>query len=102
MKESQPPKMEELLRKVSDRRLIRPAQIQAAVKDNGVAEKMAKNLKLRGVVQLGKDMVAYVEVGKFGVKSVHSGEKVLEFVVEDIQPGLVTLSLNGVNVVLRN
>ncbi len=96
------PDIKGLRRKISGRQLIRPAQIQAAVRDNGAADKMLKKLTLRGVVQLGKDMVAYVQVGKMGVKSVRRGDKLLELIVKDVEPGMVTLSLKGVNVVLRN
>ena len=89
-----------LLMKMAGRRLIRPGQVKAAVKDSGAAERLLKKLKLQGVVQTGADLVAYIRVDKEGTKSVREGQKVLDFVVARIEPGKVTLTLQGVEVVL--
>lgn len=82
------------------RALIRPAQVQAAVKDTGAAAQLAKRLKLQGVVALNGEYVAYVDVQEQGVKAVRVGEPLLDFVIKDVTPGKVTLSLEGVEVVL--
>ena len=94
--------LEGLLAKTAGRHLIKPTQVQAAVKDSGAAARLVKKLKLQGVVQLGADRLAYIQVEKQGTNAVRSGEKVLEFVVSKIEPGKVTLSLDGVDVELRH
>ncbi|MCY2926466.1 MAG: hypothetical protein NT031_13700 [Planctomycetota bacterium] len=76
--------LEALLERVATRELIRPAQHRAAVKDSGVAAQMAKALKLQ----------------KEGTVSVKKGQTVLKFLVKEIQSDRVTLSLEGVEVVL--
>ncbi len=80
--------------------LIKPAQIQAAVKDTGAAARLVRQLTLKGVVQIGGELVAYIEVKDQGVKSVNKGQKILEFVVKDMEPGKVVLDLDGVEVQL--
>ncbi len=92
--------LEPLVAKMAGRHLIKPSQVQAAVKDTGIAQRLAKKLKLQGVVQVGTDLIAYVSVEKQGTKTVRQGEKLLDFVVQKIEPGKVTLSLQGVQVVL--
>ena len=89
-----------LLARTAGRHLIRPAQVQPAVKDSGDAQRLLKRLKLQGVVEIGSDMTAYIQLDKKEVKSVARGEKVLGFDVESIEPGKVTLSLEGVRVYL--
>lgn len=89
-----------LLGRVAGACPIRPAQTVAAVKDDGAAARLLKKLKLQGVVQMGDAMVAYVQVEKEGVQTVRKGQTLLQFMVEDIEPGKVTLSLQGVVVVL--
>ncbi len=89
-----------LLMRMAGRPLIRPSQVQAAVKDTGAAQRLLKKLKLHGVVQVGSDLVAYVQVDTREVKTVRKGEKLLGFVVKVIEPGRITLSLDGVEVVL--
>ncbi len=91
-----------LFKKMAGRRLMRPSQIQAAVKDDGRAEKLLKALKLQGVVQLGTDYVAYVQIDKQGVRAIRSGETILGFSVENIEPGKVTLLLEGVQIFLSH
>jgi len=91
-----------LLVKMAGVRLIKPPQVQAAVKDTGAAAKLVKKLALQGVVRMGDELVAYISVVKEGVKTVRRGGHVLEFVVEDVAPGKVTLSLQGVQVVLEH
>jgi hypothetical protein len=94
--------LQPLLVKFAGRTLIRPAQVQAAVKTDGTAERLLKQLKLQGVVRIGDTSVAYIQVEKEGVKAVRAGDAVLEFVVESIEPKKVTLSLQGVKFTLGN
>jgi hypothetical protein len=94
------PDLKPLLARMAGTPLIKPAQVQAAVKDTGAAERLLKSLKLQGVVQMGPDLVAYIAVEKQGTKSVRRGEKVLDFVVKEIESGRVTLTLEGVEVIL--
>jgi hypothetical protein len=91
-----------VLTRLSSRRnpLISPPQAQAAVKDSGAAAKLAKKLKLQGIVQTGGDYVAYVQVDEQGLKTVRKGESLLDFVVLDVGPGKVLLALEGVEVAL--
>jgi hypothetical protein len=94
--------LQALLVRMAGHTLIRPAQVQAAVKTDGTAERLLKQLKLLGVVRIGDASVAYIQVEKEGVKAVRAGDAVLEFVVERVEPRKVTLSLNGVTVPLGN
>jgi len=96
------PELLSLMRQMAGRRLIKPAQIKAAVKDSGVAGRLAKKLKLQGIVQMGGKPIAYVKVEKQGVKSVRRGDKLLEFLVEKIEPDQVILNLDGVQIKLQN
>ncbi len=89
-----------LLEQIIERRLIKPAEIVAAVKDDGKAARLLKAIKLQGVVQMGTGYVAYVQIDKQGVKTVKSGDSLLSFSVEKVEPGKVTLTLEGVRVVL--
>ncbi len=91
-----------LLLKMAGRRLIRPAQIQAAVKDTGAAQRLLSKLKLQGVVQMGGDHVAYIQVADRGVQTVRVGSSVLDFMVEAVESGRVKLSLDGVEVELTH
>jgi len=96
------PALQPLLAKLGGSTLIRPAQMQAAVKNDGSAERLLKKLKLQGVVQMGEDLVAYIQVEKEGTKTLRKGQTVLDFVVEHIEGGKVTLSLQGVVVSLAH
>lgn len=96
------PELSPLMHQMAGRRLIKPAQIKAAIKDTGVAGRLAKKLKLQGIVQMGGKAVAYVKVEKQGVKSVRQGDKLLEFLVEKIEPGRVILDLDGIQIQLQN
>lgn len=87
-----------MLSKMAGKELIRPAQVQAAVKDSGAAKTLAKRLKLQGIVQIGDAYTAYVQVEKEGVKSVRKGDTILEFAVKKVEAGKVTLSLDNVEV----
>ncbi len=98
----EPRSLDLILGKITERRLIRASQLQAAVKDSGVAKQLAKKLKLQGVVQMGDYLVAYIQVDRGVVKSVRKNEKVLDMIVEQIEPDRVTLSLDGVEVVLTH
>ena len=91
-----------LLETMAGRRLIRPSQVQAAVKDKGVAARLVKKLKLQGVLRMGDTLVAYIAVKDQGVQTLREGEMILEFLVKSIEPGKVTLSLEGVEVVLSH
>jgi len=91
-----------LVGKMTGRRVLRPSQIQAAVKDDGRAERLAKALRLQGVVRMGQDYVAYVQIDRQGVKGIRRGETILGFAVEKVEPGKVTLSLKGVQVLLSH
>ena len=90
----------ELVLRMAGRRLLRPAQVKAAVKDTGTAARLARKLRLQGVVRMGDRLNAYVEIQNQGVRAVGEGDKVLDFVVKRIEPGKITLSLQGVEVVL--
>jgi hypothetical protein len=92
----------EVLEKLSARRtpLICPPQAQAAVKDSGAAARLAKKLKLQGIVQMGSDYVAYIQTDEGTVRTVRRGDTLLEFVVGDVTDASVTLSLEGVEVLL--
>jgi hypothetical protein len=94
--------LEPLLAKLAGMTLIRPAQVQAAVKSDGTAERLLKKLKLQGVVQVGNELVAYIQVDDGGkvVRSVRKGQTILDFNVDNVEAGKVTLSLQGVVVVL--
>jgi hypothetical protein len=94
------PDLQPLIVKLAGRTLIRPAQVQAAVKTDGTAERLLKLLKLQGIVRIGDTSVAYIQVEKEGVKTVREGETVLDFVVERIEPNKVVLNLQGVVVTL--
>lgn len=94
------PNLRPLLARVAGTPLIRPAQAVSAVKDDGTAARLVKRLKLQGITQLNGEMVAYVQVEKEGSKTVRRGDALLEFVVESVEEGRVTLSLRGVQVVL--
>ena len=59
-------------------------------------------LKLHGVVQMPSGLVAYIEVKGEGVRDVRKDASILDFVVQDLRPGVVTLSLEGVEVQLKN
>ena len=96
------PELSPLMHQMAGRYLIKPAQIKAAVKDTGIADRLAKKLKLQGIVQMGGKSVAYVQVEKQGVKSVKEGDKLLEFLVEKIGADQVTLNLDGVQIKLQN
>ena len=82
-------------------RLIRPAQVQAAVKDTGAAERLLRQLKLQSVVEMDGEATAYVRVDQRGVQTVRAGGRLLDFLVESIRPGEVRLSLDGVVVALH-
>jgi len=90
-----------LLTRVAGSRLIRPAQVQAAVKDSGAGKMLLARLKLQSVVSLGGEQIAYVRVKDEGTQTVRVGGRLLDFVVESIDPGHVKLSLEGVIVDLR-
>jgi hypothetical protein len=89
-----------LLKRIAGRRLIEPSQGLAAVKDTGAAARLLASLKLQGVVKTGDRLVAYVDVDKQGVSTVGAGDRLLDFVVKDVTPGRVTLTLDGVEVSL--
>jgi hypothetical protein len=85
---------------VAGSRLIRPAQVQPAVKDSGAAQKLLARLKLQSVVDMSGEHVAYIRVKDEGVQAIRGGSYVLDFLVESVQPGRVRLSLDGVIVEL--
>jgi hypothetical protein len=87
-------------RALAGRRLLEPAEINAAVKDSGTAQDLLTRLRLQGTVQLGGQPVAYVMVEDQGVKVVRAGERLLDFEVEKVEAGRVELSLQGVRVTL--
>jgi hypothetical protein len=94
--------LQPLLAKMAGWRLIKPAQVQAAVKDTGLAQTLLKRLKLQGVVQMGSTLTAYIQVEKQGTQTVKQGGKILDFIVQKVEPGGVTLSLEGVEVTLSH
>ena len=94
--------LDPLLRKMAGRRLVRPPQVQAAVKDTGAAKRLLKQLSLEGVVEAGGEFVAYVRIGKSELKTVRNGDVILELLVDTVEPGRITLSLEGVVVYLTH
>lgn len=92
--------MSPVLAEMAGRQLIRPAQIRAAVKDTGAAQRLLKELNLQGVIQMGGELAAYIRVKGGGVQSVKKGDKILEFDVVEVTQGKVKLSLQGVEVQL--
>ena len=96
------PSIASLKAQIARRRLIRPPEVKAAVKDSGAAQRLLEQLKLQGVVRMGQEYVAYVKVAERPVRSVRKGEKLLEFDVENVTPGRVVLSLQGVEVILEH
>ncbi len=80
--------------------LIKPLQGIAAVKDDGVAAKMAARLQLQGIVNMGGQFVAYVNVDKGSVVALRTGSTVLEFSVLKVEEKTITLSREGVQIVL--
>ena len=97
----EPVNMDVLLTKTAGVRLIRPSNALAAVKDNGVAKKLLARMKLQGVTELAGTPVAYIGIEKMGTQTVKVGDSVLDFQVQAINPGQVTLSLDGVIVDLK-
>lgn len=92
-----------LMAAVASRTLIRPSQVQAAVKNTGVAAELLKQIKLQGVMTMGDDVVAYIQVKDRGVKPVREHEEIGGLVVDHIDPsGRVQLSLDGVVVQLTH
>jgi len=96
------PNLGPLLVKMAGKRLIRPSQVQAAVKDTGAAQRLLAKLNLQGVVDMRGNLIAYIGVKGQGVKTVRQGGSVLEFVVKSIEPNRVVLSLQGVEVELTH
>jgi hypothetical protein len=88
----------DLVVQVAGSRLIRPVQIQAAVLDSGAAQRLLSRLRLQSVVQIDGAAVAYVRVRDEGVQAVREGGRLLDFMVEAVEPGNVRLSLDGVQV----
>ncbi len=93
--------LDALLRETAGRDMIRPPQAQAAVKDTGLAARLAKKLDLQGVVQMQDRLIAYIQIKEIGVTTVSQGDTILEFNVKEVVPGRVTLTLEGVEVSLR-
>jgi len=84
-----------------DHELIKPLQSIAAVKDDGAAARMAQRLKLQGIVYMGGQYVAYVAVDKDpSAASLKAGMTVLEFTVVSVEASTITLSREGVQIVL--
>ena len=90
-----------LLEKMMLQRLIRPAQIQAAVKDDGLAQKLVKKLKLQGIVLQNEHYIAYVRLPDKRTARIRDNDMIIDFNVDRITSQSVTLSLNGVQVELR-
>jgi len=96
-----PVNIETLIAKTAGMRLIRPSSALAAVKDNGIAKKLLARMKLQGVTELGGAPIAYINIEKMGTQTVKVGDSVLDFQVQAIAQGQVTLNLDGVVVELR-
>ena len=79
--------------------LVKPLQGIAAVKDDGIAQKMAQRIKFQGTVNMGGQYVAYVAVDN-SVVSLRAGSKVLEFTVVSVEERSITLDREGVQIVL--
>jgi hypothetical protein len=94
--------LQPVLGEIAKRQLICPAQVQAAVRDTGAAQRLAQQLKLQGVVAVAGEPVAYIQVKDGAVRSVRTGDQLLEFTVKEVKAsGTVTLLLDGVEVQLR-
>jgi hypothetical protein len=102
MLQTEKPSIQSLQTKIVNRNLIKPSQAKAAVKNSGAAEQLLKKLKLQGVVQLGSQKVAYIQVEKQGTQKVQAGGKLLGFDVKEVDTGKVVLSLEGVEVELTH
>lgn len=87
---------------ISGRKLLEPAEVQAAVRDSGLAEEMLGKLRLNAIVKVRGKSKAYIMVEEQGVKLVEQGDKVLEFEVQEIGDDHVELTLQGVRVMLKN
>lgn len=85
--------------KAIGRLIIKAAQSQAAVKDNGLAAELAKSLRLQGIVNMPNGLTAYIRDTKTNrTLTVHEGEKVDDFVVRKVNKQGVVLDLDGVEV----
>lgn len=88
-----------LERRATERLIIKAAQAQAAVKDNGLAAELAGNLKLQGIANMPAGLTAYIRNTKEKrTLSVREGEKAAEFIVRRVEQDSVTLDLDGVEV----
>jgi len=94
--------IEPLKAQIARRRLFRSPEIKAAVKDSGAARRLLEQLKLHGVVRISQEYVAYIGVAEGPVRAVRKGQKLLEFTVDDVAPGRVILSLEGIEVILEH
>ena len=98
----QRPPSDDLQRRIARRiePLVRPLRGIAAVKDDGTAAKMARRLKLQGIVKMRGEYVAYVRVDGKSVAKIGQGGTILEFSVVRVEESSVVLSREGVQVAL--
>ncbi len=92
---------------IAGRALLQPTNAQAAVKDDGAAARLLKRLKLRGVVKMGPQFVAYVQIRADGrkpntSKRVRAGDHLGDLRVEKIEPGKVLLTFESMQAMLTN
>ncbi len=79
--------------------IIKSAQVQAAVKDSGLAAELAKNLRLQGIANMPAGLTAYIHNTKEKrTLTVHEGDTVAEFIVRTVEQDSVILDLDGVEV----
>jgi hypothetical protein len=93
--------IEAIASSAAGRRLVRPGLAIAAVKDTGTAAKLLAHLKLQGTLTDGDKPSAYILVDKNDMRTVHLGDQILEFRVEEIGSNYVRLVLDGVSVALK-
>ena len=92
-------KLSHLSSKAKGRLIIKAAQSQAAVKDNGLAAELAKCLRLQGIVDMSNTLTAYIRNTKTErTLSVREGDKLDDFIVTKISDQSVILDLDGVEV----
>lgn len=94
--------LQPLLKKIADINLMRSPEVKAAVKDTGAAQRLAAKLTLHGVTKVRGKYAAYIQIGKDPAKPFGTNDKLLKFVVERIEPGIVILMLEGVQVKLTH
>ena len=80
---------------LNGRTLIRPPQIEAAIKKTGTAAKLANKFRLHGVASIGGEYVAYLHEPSTGTTPVRVGDSIQVFDISEVTATSVVLSLDG-------